>query len=69
MYTDTSGVRRFDLLARAVERAGPHKVLFGSDGPWLHPRVELEKVRALGLRKDDAAMVLGNNFLRLIGEL
>ena len=69
VYTDTSGVRRFDLLARAVQRAGPHKVLFGSDGPWLHPRVELEKVRALGLRKDDAAMVLGNNFLRLIGEL
>ena len=37
IYTDSSGVRRFDLLREAVQRAGPHKVLFGSDGPWLHP--------------------------------
>src|SRR5262249_32195047 len=47
VYTDTSGVRRFDLLEQAVRRAGPAKVLFGSDGPWLHPGVELAKVRAL----------------------
>src|SRR5262249_39292332 len=33
-YADTSGVRQFDLLAEAVRRAGPSKVLFGSDGPW-----------------------------------
>ena len=26
VYTDTSGVRRFDYLVRAVERAGAHKV-------------------------------------------
>jgi uncharacterized protein len=66
VYTDTAGVRRFDLLARAVERAGPHKILFGSDGPWLHPGVELAKVRALGLPAEDEARVLGGNFLRLI---
>ena len=35
----------FDLLGEAVGRAGAHKVLFGSDGPWLHPGVELAKVR------------------------
>ncbi len=37
VYADTSGVRRFDLLQQAVQRAGAHKILFGSDGPWLHP--------------------------------
>jgi predicted TIM-barrel fold metal-dependent hydrolase len=37
VLTDTSGVRRFDLLVEAVRRGGAHKVLFGSDGPWLHP--------------------------------
>jgi predicted TIM-barrel fold metal-dependent hydrolase len=68
VYTDTAGVRRFDLLSRAVQTAGPHKVLFGSDGPWLHPGVELEKIYALGLNESDAAMVLGGNFLRLIRE-
>jgi predicted TIM-barrel fold metal-dependent hydrolase len=65
IYTDTSGVRRFDLLLEAVKRAGPHKVLFGTDGPWLHPGVELAKVRALGLRPSDEALVLGGNVLRL----
>jgi predicted TIM-barrel fold metal-dependent hydrolase len=67
IYTDTAGVRRFDLLVEAVRRAGARKILFGSDGPWLHPAVELAKVRALGLAKRDADLVLGGNLLRLIG--
>lgn len=66
VFTDTSGVRRFDLLEMAVKRAGAHKVLFGSDGPWLHPGVELQKVYALKLPPQAEALVLGGNFLRLI---
>jgi predicted TIM-barrel fold metal-dependent hydrolase len=66
VYTDTSGVRRFDLLKQAVARAGAHKVLFGSDGPWLHPGVELAKVRALELAPADERLVLSGNILRLV---
>jgi len=65
IHADTSGVRRFDVLLEAVRRAGAHKVLFGSDGPWLHPGVELQKVRALGLSASDEALVTGGNLLRL----
>jgi uncharacterized protein len=65
IYTDTSGVRRFDLLAEALRRAGPRKVLFGSDGPFLHPAVELSKVCVLGLPSDQERLVLGGNWLRL----
>lgn len=65
LYTDTSGIRRFDLLEQAVQRAGPAKVLFGTDGPWLHPGVELAKVAALNLSASDNTMILGGNFLRL----
>jgi len=65
VYTDTSGVRRFDLLQEAIGRAGARKFLFGSDGPWLHPGVELEKIRALHLSHEDERLVLGGNFLRL----
>jgi predicted TIM-barrel fold metal-dependent hydrolase len=65
LYTDTSGVRYYDLVERAVRLAGPHKVLFGSDGPWLHPGVELEKVRLLHLAAEAQSLVLGGNFLRL----
>ncbi|MGH9841166.1 MAG: amidohydrolase family protein [Blastocatellia bacterium] len=69
IYTDTSGVRRFDLLEQAVRRAGAKKILFGSDGPWLHPGVELAKVRALGLAAADEKLVLGENLLRLISRV
>ncbi len=66
IYTDTSAVRRFDLLEQAVQRAGAGKILFGSDGPWLHPGVELAKVRALELPPEQERLVLGRNFLSLI---
>jgi predicted TIM-barrel fold metal-dependent hydrolase len=66
IYTDTSGIRRFDLLQEAVQRAGAAKVLFGSDGPWLHPGVELAKVRLLGLAPHEEQRILGQNVLDLI---
>ena len=66
IYTDTAGIRRFDLLEQAAQRAGAQKILFGSDGPWLHPGVELAKVRALNLSRADEQLVLSGNFLRLI---
>jgi predicted TIM-barrel fold metal-dependent hydrolase len=69
IYADTAGVRRFDLLAQAVDRAGPEKILFGSDGPWLHPGVELAKIHALGLSESEQALILGRNFLRLIARV
>jgi uncharacterized protein len=65
VHADTSGVRRFDLLAQAVKRAGAHKILFGSDGPWLHPALELQKIRLLRLAPAKEALVLGGNLLRL----
>ena len=66
VYSDTSGVRRFDYLVQAVRRAGPHKILFGSDGPWLHPGIELYKIRMLGLPRHAEALILGGNAKRLI---
>lgn len=69
VYADTAGVRRFDLLEDAVARAGASKLLFGSDGPWLHPGLELAKVFALGLPPDDEAQITGGNLLRLISRV
>jgi uncharacterized protein len=66
VYADSSGVQRFDYLLQAVKRAGPHKLLFGSDGPWLHPGVELAKIRLLNLPPKAEAMILGGNAQRLL---
>lgn len=68
VYADTSAVRRFDYIVEAIRRAGPRKLLFGSDGPWIHPGVELHKVRMLGMPKEQEALVMGGNLLRLMGQ-
>jgi predicted TIM-barrel fold metal-dependent hydrolase len=65
VYADTSAVRRFDYIVEAVRRAGPRKLLFGSDGPWIHPGVELRKIELLGLPLAQKALITGGNFLRL----
>lgn len=69
VYADTSGVNRFDYLVQAVKRAGPRKLLFGSDGPWLHPALELYKVRLLRLPPDEEALVMGGNIQRLMNQV
>ena len=66
VYTDTSAVRRFDYIVEAIKRAGAQKVLFGSDGPWLHPGLELYKIRLLGLPPYQEKLVLGGNVMRLL---
>lgn len=68
IHSDTSGVRRFDLLVDAVKRAGAHKILFGSDGPWLHPALELHKIKLLGLPPEQQQLVMGGNILRLLNK-
>jgi predicted TIM-barrel fold metal-dependent hydrolase len=66
VYADTSGVRQFDYLVQAIHVAGSRKLLFGSDGPWLHPGLELHKIRLLGLDAAQEAQILGGNALRLL---
>lgn len=66
VYADTSAVRQFDYIVQAVKRAGAAKLLFGSDGPWLHPGLELHKIRLLGLPPGKEALILGGNALRLL---
>ncbi len=66
VFADTAGVRRFDYILQAVRRAGPRKLLFGSDGPWLHPALEMQKIRLLGLPPRAEGLILGGNALRLL---
>jgi hypothetical protein len=67
VYADTSGVRFFDYLLEAVRMAGAEKLLFGSDGPLLHPGLELHKIRLLRLPPEAERKILGENARRLLG--
>ena len=66
VYADTAGVRRFDYILQAVRRAGARKLIFGSDGPWLHPAVELHKIRMLGLLPEDQSLILYQNISQIL---
>lgn len=66
VYTDLSGVRRFDVIQEAYRRAGPGKILFGSDGPWIHPGLELMKIKALHPTACGKQQMMAGNFLKLI---
>jgi predicted TIM-barrel fold metal-dependent hydrolase len=68
VYADTAGNRRFDYVVQAIRRVGPARVIFGSDGPWLHPGLELQKIRLLGLPQHAERLILGENILRLLGK-
>jgi len=66
VYADTSGVRQFDYIVEALKRGGARKLLFGSDGPWLHPGLELHKIRLLKLPPREEALILAGNAQRLL---
>ena len=66
LYADTSGVRFIDHLLEAIRVAGAKKILFGSDGPLLHPGLELHKIRLLKLPQEDEVLILGENARRLL---
>jgi hypothetical protein len=51
---------------QAVQRAGPEKLIFGSDGSFLHPGLELAKVRALGLTPAAERMVTCGTITRIL---
>ena len=61
VYLETSGMPMHTKIREAVERVGPDRVLYGSDAPFHHPRVEMEKVRLSGLDDELVKRVLGRN--------
>jgi predicted TIM-barrel fold metal-dependent hydrolase len=51
----------------AAERIGIERIIFGSDAPLHHPKVELTKIEVAGLSPEEKAAVLGGNISRLLG--
>jgi predicted TIM-barrel fold metal-dependent hydrolase len=56
-------------IREAVERIGPDRVIYGSDGPVCSPRIEVEKVRLAGLDAGAERRVLGETAAKMIGGL
>ncbi len=59
-------MNRRQYLEQAARELPAAKLIFGSDGPLVDARVELQKVRLLKLPPESEAMVLGGSILRLL---
>jgi predicted TIM-barrel fold metal-dependent hydrolase len=61
VYLETSGMPMPTKIREAVERVGPERVLFGSDIPFHHPKIEIDRVRLAGLAPEDEVRVLSTS--------
>lgn len=53
-------------IKETVKRAGPGKIIFGSEFPLSHPKAELEKILLLDLSDDGKDKILGGNIQGLL---
>jgi uncharacterized protein len=67
LYLETSAMPYPWKISKAIRRIGAERVLYASDGPGCNPRLEVQKVRMLGLPEEDERLVLGGNAARLLG--
>lgn len=68
VFYDTSSSLMFvdkDWALAFIEKAGSHRILFGSDFPMWTPQEEVERFLGLGLDKADQDKILYGNFERL----
>lgn len=63
----TTAMPFHDKIREAVRRIGSERVVWGTDAPAIHPRVELVKLQVAGLTGAEEANVLGKTILRLVG--
>ena len=74
VYFDTSAASA-EAIIRCLEAIGPERLIFGSDvsgtpEPFYNfPKVELEKIRSLGLGRNDLELILSGNIERIIRKI
>lgn len=66
LLVDTSACPYPDKIREAVERLGARRVLFGSDGPGCNPKLELQKIKRIGLAEDEERMVFHDNIMSIL---
>ncbi|MGH2403106.1 MAG: amidohydrolase family protein [bacterium] len=67
VWFDTAGVNMPGLIRQVADLGAAQRILYGSDFPFLHPRVELLRVELAELPADVASGVMGGNAQRLLG--
>lgn len=66
LYLETARVPIFEV-ALSVREAGPEKVIWGTDSPFVEYRAEFEKMAGAADSAEARALVTGGNIARLLG--
>lgn len=66
IYLETSAMPYPEKIKESVERIGPERVLFASDGPGCPPDLELTKVRMAGLSPREEKLILCDNITAIL---
>ena len=65
IYLEMSGMPMGVQIRQAYEEIGPERIMFGTDSPFHHPSVEIQKVLTCGLPEKAMEQVFYYNALRL----
>ncbi len=66
VYLETSGMPMHTKIRAAYEEVGEDRVLFGTDVPFHHPSVEMQKVVVSGLTETQRRRVFADNAAALL---
>jgi uncharacterized protein len=68
VYLETSQCLYLHRIMKiVVGKIGPERIVWGSDFPYHHQEIERRKIELAGLGDDELRMILGENFLRILG--
>jgi predicted TIM-barrel fold metal-dependent hydrolase len=54
------------VITKPVKVLGSHRILFGTDGPELHPILSLKKIEVAEISEESKRNILGNNAQKLL---
>jgi predicted TIM-barrel fold metal-dependent hydrolase len=66
LYLETSGMPMHTKIKEAYEKVGSERVMFGTDIPFHHPSVEIERGLVSGLEASQLEDVFYNNIKKLL---
>jgi predicted TIM-barrel fold metal-dependent hydrolase len=50
-----------DQAVVMIRKIGPHRIMFGSDFPWVNPKQDIARIMSLALTEAEKKMILGEN--------
>lgn len=67
LYLEMSGMPMNVKIREAYKTVGADRIMFGTDAPFHHPTVEIQKVLTSGLTEEEMEDVFYNNAAKLMG--